>query len=237
MTALRSEYSNPSRRAFTLIELLVVIAIIGVLASLLLPALANAKRSARKTYCLNNLHQLLIAERLYASDNHDETTKRGPSPRWPTQLEPEYQNLKVLLCPEDGPGIPASDNASPNLPDRSPRSYIINGWNDHFGTSLAQLPPVSWITLDDVAEPSETILFGEKKNTSIHFFMDLFEGLGNDYEELDQARHSGESSNYAFVDGSVRSLRLWKSVGPDVNLWAVTPAGRTNYAFNFVGAP
>jgi prepilin-type N-terminal cleavage/methylation domain-containing protein len=57
--------------AFTLIELLVVIAIIGVLSSLLLPALARGKHKAKQVNELNAGRQLMLAWRLYADDNED----------------------------------------------------------------------------------------------------------------------------------------------------------------------
>jgi prepilin-type N-terminal cleavage/methylation domain-containing protein/prepilin-type processing-associated H-X9-DG protein len=64
--------SRSSLAAFTLTELLVVIVIIAILAALLLPALAQAKATAKKAQCLSNLRQMAIAAQVFV-DNHDDS--------------------------------------------------------------------------------------------------------------------------------------------------------------------
>jgi len=67
---MKNTIVKPSK-AFTLIELLVVIAIIAILAALLLPALAKAKKAARRTQCINNLKQVGLSFKVWEGDHGD----------------------------------------------------------------------------------------------------------------------------------------------------------------------
>ena len=225
------------KRAFTLIELLVVIAIIAVLAGMLLPVLARAKEEGRRIACVNNIRQLGLSLGMYADDNEGLFPVRSPGapPRWPGALRDSYKDLRLLVCPSDAPN-PATVTSSPDVADASPRSYIINGWNDYFQATMTNfsMNAIVGMTISESAIqfPSETIVFGEKETTSQHYYMDFLEtDVGNDFEELEHARHMGAKgaggSDYAFADGSARYLRYGRSVSP-VNLWAIEDSWRTN---------
>jgi prepilin-type N-terminal cleavage/methylation domain-containing protein len=175
-----------STRAFTLIELLVVMAIIAVLASLVFPALARAKRSARSVACLNNLHQIGLALDLYVQEHNNRLPCCAELPSVNTNLpsitvtlNPYLKTKAVFQCPEDRLLFPVEQT-----------SYE---WNMYLnGASYGH--PEDW---SPATRAVVEIIFGGRVNTP----------LCSDAEAFHPASGSWTGKNALYFEGRVQKSK------------------------------
>jgi prepilin-type N-terminal cleavage/methylation domain-containing protein/prepilin-type processing-associated H-X9-DG protein len=210
-----------SAAGFTLIELLVVIAILGIIASILLPALGQSKAAAKRVQCVENLRQLGLATRLYWDENNDMTFRyqvgatNGGRLYWfgwikpgaegerefdPTMgaLYPYLQNRVVGLCP-------SFDYGNARYKFKARGAAYGYGYNFNLGQKS--------ISTDIIARPSDTALMADAAQVNdfqapaspeeplLEEFYYISEDEGFGYPN-GHFRHRGRA-NVLFVDGHV----------------------------------
>lgn len=190
--------SEKEKAGFTLLELCFVIAVVGILAAILLPSLAKARESARRSVCASNLRQLGAAIHLYALEHKGELpwSGGGGDALCFAGLVPEYiSNPDVYMCPSDpeyDPNTP-STNYELGRRDSYRRSYdYLGAWTNR---------PIT-IDLDNPVV----------KNPDIPIVWDTFSA--SRYVSL--SSHVPASGNVVFINGRLEFIRSREWSAPNL---------------------
>ena len=191
--------------AFTLIELLVVVAIIALLAALLLPALRDARESAKRTACMQHLRQISVGSQMMADDNAGWINGNGQATNYPATSEYWINVIPKYLGGTNSPnGNALVGRVDPKKTGRGCPSLVGGQFGSNpFGVPSSFVWNPIMHSLNEVRRRETTVLVGEclswYATTPVLFDATCFGEWASGWYEY--ARHRGTGLNFVFVDG------------------------------------
>jgi len=194
--------------ALTLIELLVVLAIIGILASLLLPALARAKTKAHNAVCINNLRELGVATRLYAEENNNRLPSAEILPTEP--IDPQKPLARICDVLSSYLGKTAGTNTNSLTVFKCPADQV--GLFAAEGSSYEWDADLNGHRIDETRTANVFLIWHtngspEQSTNMVLRFPPEITPLLLDYEDF-HPRSAKSGKNVAFMDGHVAPLQI-----------------------------